>query len=326
MKKALVFIFTIVILVTSIRIGITASGGTPAPQQRLDKNATPTFNGVNSTGPITAPTISANLTGSVTGTATHSLSSDQATTAAQATHATSADTATYAVTAGSTTGNAATVTNGVYTSGSYTDPAWINTLAGSKITGPVTSAGTASTALALNSSGANTGGSLSLAIPLGESSGGTGTNHVQWKPISQCVSHMASTVTGTTAITSLLTCTIPGGTIGIDGTLEFEYKLANNNSSGTKTYRISYGGVQIATGANTTQQSWRIPFTLQNTHSASRQIGLSSGTNPYGQISNPFNYFSINTAIDQPFSITCTLSDPGDSCWKETLDMKAMNP
>jgi hypothetical protein len=36
-----------------------------------------------------------------------------------------------------TTGNAGTVTNGVYTSSSYSDPTWITTLAGSKITGTI---------------------------------------------------------------------------------------------------------------------------------------------------------------------------------------------
>ena len=36
-----------------------------------------------------------------------------------------------------TTGNAGTVTNGVYTTGSYADPTWITSLAGSKITGTI---------------------------------------------------------------------------------------------------------------------------------------------------------------------------------------------
>jgi hypothetical protein len=38
---------------------------------------------------------------------------------------------------GSCTGNAATVTNGVYTTGSYADPTWITSLAGSKISGTI---------------------------------------------------------------------------------------------------------------------------------------------------------------------------------------------
>ena len=47
--------------------------------------------------------------------------------------------------AGSITGNAASVTNGVYTSVSYANPAWITSLAGSKITGLATSATTDTT-------------------------------------------------------------------------------------------------------------------------------------------------------------------------------------
>ena len=39
---------------------------------------------------------------------------------------------------GSISGNAATVTNGVYTSGSYANPSWIASLAGSKISGDIT--------------------------------------------------------------------------------------------------------------------------------------------------------------------------------------------
>jgi hypothetical protein len=44
---------------------------------------------------------------------------------------------------GSIGGNAATVSNGVYTTGTYSDPAWITALAGSKISGTVASATTA---------------------------------------------------------------------------------------------------------------------------------------------------------------------------------------
>ncbi|MBN1604732.1 MAG: hypothetical protein JW915_24195, partial [Chitinispirillaceae bacterium] len=48
--------------------------------------------------------------------------------------------------AGSCTGNSATVTNGVYTSGSYANPAWISELSGSKITGRADSARSAAIA------------------------------------------------------------------------------------------------------------------------------------------------------------------------------------
>lgn len=52
--------------------------------------------------------------------------------------------ATYAI---SISGNAATVTNGVYTSGSYADPAWITSISGAKVTGAI--GGNAATASAL---------------------------------------------------------------------------------------------------------------------------------------------------------------------------------
>lgn len=38
---------------------------------------------------------------------------------------------------GSVSGNAGTVTNGVYTTGSYADPSWITSLSGTKLTGTV---------------------------------------------------------------------------------------------------------------------------------------------------------------------------------------------
>lgn len=52
--------------------------------------------------------------------------------------------ATYAI---SISGNAGTVTNGVYTTGSYSDPAWLTTLAGAKISGNIS--GNAATATVL---------------------------------------------------------------------------------------------------------------------------------------------------------------------------------
>jgi len=48
---------------------------------------------------------------------------------------------------GSITGNAGTVTNGVYTTGSYDNPSWITSLDGSKITGTVANAANALNAL-----------------------------------------------------------------------------------------------------------------------------------------------------------------------------------
>jgi hypothetical protein len=63
-------------------------------------------------------------------------------------------------------GNAGTVTNGVYTNGSYADPTWITSLAGSKISGNISgNAGTATTlATARNINGVSFNGSADIYI------------------------------------------------------------------------------------------------------------------------------------------------------------------
>ena len=94
--------------------------------------------------------------------------------------------------AGSITGNAGTVTNGVYTTVGYADPAWLTSLAGSKVSGTValanggTGAGTATAAranLGAAASGVNTdltgltGLATQVALllaPYGTASGNTG--------------------------------------------------------------------------------------------------------------------------------------------------------
>jgi hypothetical protein len=60
---------------------------------------------------------------------------------------------------GSITGNAGTVTNGVYTTGSYANPSWITSLSGSIIAGPVASA--------LAAGSATTAGTATNALELG---------------------------------------------------------------------------------------------------------------------------------------------------------------
>ncbi len=90
-------------------------------------------NATSITGNINGTQVSGNIAGnaaSITGSITGGQVSSQV---ADALHATNADLATNATNAG----NANTVTNGVYTNGSYVDPSFITSLAGSKITSSV---------------------------------------------------------------------------------------------------------------------------------------------------------------------------------------------
>lgn len=77
-------------------------------------------------------------------------------------------TATYAI---SISGNAATVTNGVVTTGSYANPTWITSLAGSKITGDISGNAATATKLATarNINGVAFDGSAAISVNLNNS-------------------------------------------------------------------------------------------------------------------------------------------------------------
>ncbi|CAB4121886.1 hypothetical protein UFOVP17_22 [uncultured Caudovirales phage] len=91
-----------------------------------------------------------------------------------------------------TTGNAATVTNGVYTTGSYSNPAWITSISGSIVSGAVasaTTAGSATTATSATSAttSTNIAGGTATQIPYQTSASTTGfiaapstASYLQW--------------------------------------------------------------------------------------------------------------------------------------------------
>jgi hypothetical protein len=138
-------------------LGVPALNGTGATGTwgiSVSGNAATVTNGVVTTGSYADPAwitslagskISGNITGNaanVTGTVAIANGGTGATTAALARTALDVPTRTGTDASGtwgiSITGNAATATNGVVTTGSYADPAWITSLAGSKISGNIT--------------------------------------------------------------------------------------------------------------------------------------------------------------------------------------------
>lgn len=149
-----------------------------------------------------------------------------------------------------TTGNAATVTNGVYTTGSYADPTWITSLAGSKISGAVasaTTAGSATTATSATSAttSTNIAGGTATQIPYQTSINTTGfiaapstSSYLQWNG----TSYTWSNPSGAGAVTS------------VDLSMPSGFSVSGNpiTSAGTLAVTTSLSGILKGTGTGFT--------------------------------------------------------------------------
>jgi len=130
------------------------------------------------------------------------------------------------------TGNAGTVTNGVYTSGSYANPTWITSLAGSKITGNIS------------------GNAAGLTSTLGTGTGGTGqTTYTNGQLLIGNASGSLSKATLTAG--SNITITNGDGTITIAATAGGSGTVTSVNASGGTTGMTFSGGPITSSGTLT---------------------------------------------------------------------------
>ena len=134
-------------------------------------------------------------------------------------------TGTYAI---STTGNAGTVTNGVYTSASYANPTFITSLANTKITGVITAGQLASTTVSASSVGSANQVSR---FTVDEQGRLTSANSVAISiPISQISNFPAlvsSATTDTTSATNITSGTLPDARLSATGVTANPYGGAN---------------------------------------------------------------------------------------------------
>lgn len=121
--------------------------------------------------------------------------------------------------------------------------------------------------------------------------------------------------TGNTTETALATVTIPGGSIGANGSVEISPMFTVTNNANIKRLRIRLGGTEIANWPITTLDLIR-PLTLiiHNVNSQSSQkaptasltgIQAGSGATPATA--------SVNTAVDANITITAELANAADA-------------
>ena len=134
-------------------------------------------------------------------------------------------TATYAI---NTTGNAGTVTNGVYTSGSYGNPSFITSLANTKITGVITASQLASTAVSASSVGsANQVSRFTVDAQGRLTSANSVAIAIPFSQITNWPSFAASATTDTTSASNITSGTLPDARLSATGVVAAAYGGAN---------------------------------------------------------------------------------------------------
>ena len=190
----------------------------------------------------------------------------------------------------SISGNAGTVTNGVYTSGSYADPSWITSLSASKLTlGTIPSATLGlstvyigSTAVALNRTTASLGltGITSIAMP-GSTSGTVtlqptvvaGTTTITLPATTGTV--VTTGDTGTVTSTMIADATIVNADISTSAAIAIS-KLAQiyaANVSGLATVATSGSAADLATG---TLPAARLPYSMDQAVATTSNVQYNS--------------------------------------------------
>ncbi len=114
-------------------------------------------------------------------------------------------------------GNAATVTNGLYSTGSYNDPVWLASLSTSKLSGTITNAQLANSTITVNGSSISLGGSATVtavnpfALTIGSGLSGTSYNGSAAVTITNTAPDQVVSITG--AGTTSVTGTYPNFTV-----------------------------------------------------------------------------------------------------------------
>jgi len=180
------------------------------------------------------------------------------------------------------TGNAGTVTNGVYTTGSYSNPSWITALAGSKVTA-IPNSSLTNSSLTIGSTNIALGGTSTSLAGISQitwSGSSSGTSSIQASPVAgNAISILPNVAgilvntggTGVVTNTMLANSTISGVSLGSN---------LNTLTIGTGLSGTSYNGSTAVTIANTAPMvypSAGIPNSTGSAWSTSYGVNVANG-------------------------------------------------
>lgn len=142
-------------------------------------------------------------------------------------------------------------------------------------------------------------------------------------PITIAQSGVASSVTGTTAETTLASIVIPGGMLGLNGAIRVVSAFSYTNSANTKSLRIKLGGVTASSTGPTTSASVQGYAMIRNRGAENSQVSF---TNFLGSAvsSAAVTTLSADTSVNQALTITAQLADIGETITLEGYTVEVL--
>lgn len=138
-----------------------------------------------------------------------------------------------------------------------------------------------------------------------------------WVP---CKSAVAVVLTGTTAETTLATCTLPGNTMGPNGQVEIVGALFSfTNNANTKTPRFKFGSLTFQSSASSGTAGQQIAGRVANRNATNAQVAFAgSGTGFGTSTSNAPVTSAIDTTANVDITITGQLANSADTMTLES--------
>ena len=131
--------------------------------------------------------------------------------------------------------------------------------------------------------------------------------------------------TQSTSEITLKNCIVPGGMLGVNGSLIRRVKWAYTNSAGTKTLRDKYGASTLAGPSRTTTTADYWMYTVDNQGVSNVQIGPAQPQAYLSSASN-FVYYAVDSTVDQTYAATGQLGAAADwiICASATLEVTTL--
>lgn len=131
--------------------------------------------------------------------------------------------------------------------------------------------------------------------------------------------------TGTTALTTILTRTLPANLPGLNGAYRIKGKVTTTNNANLKTL-FAYIGGSAATGIGyVSQAGGGFDIMIENRNSATSQIGSNGSASGMGGGAWTTG-LAINTANPHDISLRCTLANSADSLILEAWQLELYRP